>query len=484
MPGRLRFLLSALAALTLTTSLASRAIAQNWPQFYDPVVVRTLNLTMSGSDWNTVKNDMTFNQEVPAQLSMPGETPLLVAVRRKSGAAVGGEKVPLKIDVNEFTEQSWHGMKKLSLENGADTSTLLEGFAWYLHRLAWNAGIYPYMPGLASWVRLYVNGAYLGVYVNAEQVDKRFMENRGLWLSDDTWLYKQSDVGPPTIEFGPLTHSPTYQTLCYSPFPPNTCPIPAPNDVATQLNALIDMPGMLTLGAVNSWAYSPDNLFSKGKNFYFSDSRYRKRLHYSWDMDANFGSLNTTRSIYELGNSPFEDVIIDNPTFRTNYNAIMRNLINGPFNTGSLTAEVNALEAALLPHLGTDPYNPVGSAGFTELRNYISARNTNVMSQLPATLSVEDTQAEPRILSAHPNPFMGSTSIQFQLERSGPVRVAVYDARGALVRTLVEGPLEPGAHRASWAGTDQQGRQVGAGIYFVSCQANGRTWSERIALLR
>src|SRR5688572_5991509 len=256
-----RFSIGGLAVLLFSVFAARPSAAQIWPEFYNPTSIRSLNLTMSTQDWDAVRNDQTFTVEAPAQFWMDGESPVLVAVRRKSGVPIAKSgnptKVALKIDINEYTEQSWHGLKKLSLENGGDTSTLLEGFAWYLHRLAWRPGGYPYMPGLASWARLTVNGHYYGVYVNVEQVDKRFLEWRGVWLSDDTWLYKQSDIGTPTIEFGPLSHSPTYSALCYSPFPPQSCPTPAPATVAAQLSTLIDMQDMLTLGAVNAWCYSP-----------------------------------------------------------------------------------------------------------------------------------------------------------------------------------------------------------------------------------
>jgi hypothetical protein len=478
-----------LPALVACVAISPPATAQNWPEFYDPLVVRTLQLTLSGQDWNTVRHDQTFTIEVPAYLSMPGEAPLLVGLRRKSGAALPSEgspdKVALKIDINEFTEQSWHQLKKLSLENGADTSPLLEGFAWYLHRLAWTSGVYPYMPGLASWVRLFVNGQDYGVFANVEQVDKRFLENRGLWLSDDTWLYKSGDQGPPTIEFGPLQHSPTHTTLCYSPFQTNGCATPPPNQVASQLDTLIDMQGMLTFGAVNAWGYSPDDLFAKGKNFYFSDSRYRERLYYPWDLDANFGSLNTNRSIYELGNSPYEDVILDNPTFRTQYDGIMRTLLNGPFKTANLTPLVNALEAALLPAMSTDPYNPVSAGDFTNLRDYISARNSNVASQLPPVVAVGENRPIVRAtVSAHPNPFARETSIEFRSDRPGPVLVRVHDARGALVRTLVDGNVAAGVHRAAWAGTDDRGSKLGAGVYFVTCDAADKSGSCRVALVR
>ena len=471
--------------------------AQNWQQFYDPMTLLTLNLSLSSQDWDTVRNDTTFDVEVPAQLWMTGESPILVAVRRKSGVPITAsglpDKVPLKIDVNQYEERSWHGMKKLSLENGGDTSTLLEGFAWYLHRLAWIPQAYPYMPGLASWVKLYVNGQYYGVYVNVEQVDKRFLEHRGLWLSDDTWLYKQSEIGTPTIEFGPLTHSPTYNTLCYSPFPVGSCATPPPAAFAAQLSTEIDMQGMLTLGAVNAWCYSPDDLFSKGKNHYYSDSRYRlgpasapsrKRTYYPWDMDANFGSLNSNRSIYELGNNAYEDLIIDNPTFRVQYDSIMKALLNGPFTTANLTAALNSLETVLLPAMSTDPYNPVSSSDFNGLRNFISARNISVASQLSGGSSAVEESPRITAFAAYPNPANTEAMVQFQLDRPAFVQVTIYDARGARVGMLVEGHREAGSHQVKWEGIDSKGKLVPAGIYFISCRVDDHISSQKVVVVR
>jgi hypothetical protein len=489
-PFLIRLRKGGIAALVLSVAASQPVHAQIWPQLYDPMVVLTLDLTVSAQDWDTVRRDTTFTTYVPAYLSMPGEPSILVAVRRKSSVALpkpggGPEKVSLKIDINLFVEQSWHGVKKLSLENGGDTSTLREGFAWYLHRLAYRPGGYPYMPGLASWVKVYVNGLDYGVYSNVEQVDKRFHEWRGLWLSDDTWLYKQSDMGAPTIDVGPLTHSPTYNTLCYSPFPPQTCPTPPPEAVATELSQLIDMQGMLTLGAVDAWCYSPDNLFAKGKNHFYSDSRYRKRLYYPWDIDANFGDMDPNHSIYQLGPSAYVTVILDNPTFRTQYNIIMQSLLNGPFATTNLTSAINSLESVLLPAMSTDPYNPVSASDFTALRNYVSARNTNVATQLSgaAGVSTTTTTQEANVL-ARPNPFQAVTRVEFQMKQTGPMLVRVYDAQGALVRTLADRQLPAGPYYLEWDGTNDLGRPVGAGVYFVSGNSDGRTWNRKVTLLR
>ena len=88
--------------------------------------------------------------------------------------------------------QLWHGLNKLSLENAGDISALHEGMAWQIHQLAANAGFYgpEQYPALASWVRVFVNGEYLGVYTNVEQRDTQFLRNRGIRVSGETWLYE------------------------------------------------------------------------------------------------------------------------------------------------------------------------------------------------------------------------------------------------------------------------------------------------------
>ena len=70
------------------------------------------------------------------------------------------------------------------------------------------------------------------------------------------------------------------------------------------------------------------------------------------------------------------------------------------------------------------------------------------------------------------------------MERPGPARVSVFDAQGARVRTLIDGELDAGAHHVDWEGTDEHGQAVRAGVYFVSCRVEGRTWSQRVVRFR
>jgi hypothetical protein len=66
-----------------------------------------------------------------------------------------------------------------------------------------------------------------------------------------------------------------------------------------------------------------------------------------------------------------------------------------------------------------------------------------------------------------PNPFNPETTLRFSLARSGRATLRVFDARGALVRTLVDGMLEQGAHEARWNGLDERGGRVPSGVYYA-----------------
>ena len=121
-------LLGAMIALLLS----GPAAAQNWPDLYDPLQMLRLNLDMAPADWVTIQDDLTFSIEVPAMFWKDGEVPILVAVRKKSSDPIQNgttfKQVSLKIDINELVPgQSWHGVKKLSIENGDDSDVISEG---------------------------------------------------------------------------------------------------------------------------------------------------------------------------------------------------------------------------------------------------------------------------------------------------------------------------------------------------------------------
>jgi aminopeptidase N len=94
------------------------------------------------------------------------------------------------------------------------------------------------------------------------------------------------------------------------------------------------------------------------------------------------------------------------------------------------------------------------------------------------------TPAMPFLSQNWPNPFNPSTTILFGLDSEGFVQLRIYDARGALVRTLVDQRLGEGAHEAVWNGSDSEGRPVSSGVYFCRMTAGEQAFTRKMILLR
>jgi hypothetical protein len=103
----------------------------------------------------------------------------------------------------------------------------------------------------------------------------------------------------------------------------------------------------------------------------------------------------------------------------------------------------------------------------------------------PATSVVGSRPTRFVLHSNEPNPFRQLTHIGFDLTRTSPVDLRVFDVTGRLVSTLVSGELrEAGRHRVSWDGRDPTGRRLADGVYFYRLQAGDRVATGRMVLLR
>jgi flagellar hook assembly protein FlgD len=66
------------------------------------------------------------------------------------------------------------------------------------------------------------------------------------------------------------------------------------------------------------------------------------------------------------------------------------------------------------------------------------------------------------------------------------VSLGVYNLAGQLIRTLVQGRMEPGHHAVEWNGRDDAGNRVGSGIYLYRLVVEEGRYAEsrRMLLLK
>lgn len=88
-------------------------------------------------------------------------------------------------------------------------------------------------------------------------------------------------------------------------------------------------------------------------------------------------------------------------------------------------------------------------------------------------------------MSNSPNPFRGSTQIQFEMPQAGGrASVLIFNAGGQLVRTLLDSAVQGGHNQVVWDGKDDRGRSAPDGMYLYQLTANGIREARQAVLLR
>jgi len=95
-----------------------------------------------------------------------------------------------------------------------------------------------------------------------------------------------------------------------------------------------------------------------------------------------------------------------------------------------------------------------------------------------------DAPARALLRAIGPNPFQARTTLAYDLPRRGSVSLSVYDVSGRLVRSLVSGVQDAGAHSVEWDGRNEAGATITSGLYFVRLDAAGERDVQRLARVR
>lgn len=102
-------------------------------------------------------------------------------------------------------------------------------------------------------------------------------------------------------------------------------------------------------------------------------------------------------------------------------------------------------------------------------------------------LSNPETELPAMQISLHqnyPNPFNPNTTIVFDLMESTPVSLEIYNMRGQLVKTLIDGKKNAGTHTAVWDGKDEGGLSVSSGVYLYKVKGGKFSSSKKMILMK
>jgi hypothetical protein len=84
----------------------------------------------------------------------------------------------------------------------------------------------------------------------------------------------------------------------------------------------------------------------------------------------------------------------------------------------------------------------------------------------------------------YPNPFNPTTTIKFALKEDSDVSIKIYNIKGAVVRTLIDGEMKATYHEIIWDGKDNTNKSVASGIYFYKMKAEKYTSTKKMILMK
>ncbi len=96
--------------------------------------------------------------------------------------------------------------------------------------------------------------------------------------------------------------------------------------------------------------------------------------------------------------------------------------------------------------------------------------------------AADDMPREFALHSNYPNPFNTATTISYALPEQSKVDLAIFNARGQLVRRLAGAVQPAGFRKLTWLGRDESGAEVASGVYFLRMMVADQVFTKRLVL--
>ncbi len=190
---------------------AAAGAGQDADAFYDPDVVQDVAVTIDPADIDAMNAALPARVYVPATLSWNGVVVDDVGVRYKGdSSSIPGVDMQrsMLIHTNEYVDgQTFLGLKHIAFDNGCQLGAVFS--QRIITDLLAERGV---LTPRANFVRVTVNGAYQGVFVNEERIDNVFLDAH--FGGHDGSLYKVDYAGPGSdfalIDDDPATYAGTF----------------------------------------------------------------------------------------------------------------------------------------------------------------------------------------------------------------------------------------------------------------------------------
>ncbi len=128
-----------------------------------------------------------------------------------------------------------------------------------------------------------------------------------------------------------------------------------------------------------------------------------------------------------------------------------------------------------------ETYSIILKDGISATDGYSFGKTETINFTTKTTTSVNDANSPVsyNLISAYPNPFNPTTTIEYQLKQSSRVSIKIYDVIGNLVTTLINKEVNAGVHKTSF-----NANNLPSGVYFSRIITNSETKTIKLLLTK
>lgn len=349
-----------------------------------------------------------------------------VGIRLRGNTSQSAAKKSFKLSFNAFEKGAkFKGYEHFNL-NGEhnDPSIMRSKLCWdILHDAGFPAP-------KASYVALYFNNEFRGLYVNVEHIDEQFVKSRYFgnegnlykctypadlhYKGDEAELYKESFWGKRAYELKINEELDDYSDLADFIAVLNSTPT---ENFKCEIEKVFNVDHYLLVMAFDILVGNWDGPLYNKNNFYLYHNLSSGKFEYiPYDLDNTFGvdflGIDwTQRNIYNWGHTeeyrPLFERILEQGEYKQQLSKILEGLLANEFKSSALNSAIDQYKMIIQDFVAMDPYYPL-EFGFT-YNDFISSFEEGIGGHVPFGLKeyieLRATSAIVQLEAADPEPM-------------------------------------------------------------------------------
>lgn len=181
-----------------------------------------------------------------------------------------------------------------------------------------------------------------------------------------------------------------------------------------------------------------------------------------------------------------DDVCYGAKVIKGNIVQINAYIQNAPVETGQVEFRYHAYDSKAPTKVINDYAVFQQNAQVYQVRNLDLSQNVHYHS-VSFNKDKNEIETSPTISyleGNYPNPFNPTTTIKYNIAQKEHIKLQIFNAKGQMIKELVNGEIEAGFHTAVWNGDDHIGNKVASGVYFYKLETSSHTEMRKMLLMK